>query len=432
MNTEITDARSEGRRAWLFYDGNCSLCIALARRFTPFLRRLGFRLAPLQTPWVRQTLGLPTDAQLSEMRVLLPDGQSPGGADALLAIARRTAWGWPLLVIAKVPGVTWLLRKIYGALAARRHCLNGFCSIPIQPDATTQSAPSLVHWFPLAGLVALTLAVRSRLAPWIFMWAMVSSIFLGFKWLMLANKMRAALKTNPRVLAAWFFLCPGMEPHPFLTPNRAHFEWAAIEKKFLSAALRLSLGTPLVFFSAHAFTLAPLARGWLGMLGIVLFLHFGIFDLLALVLRKHGFAVKPVMRKPLGATSLSDFWGKRWNTAFSQLAHTLILLPLKRRLGRSGATLAVFLMSGLLHELVISVPARAGYGLPTTYFLLQGFAIRFERSPLGARAGLGRGWRGRIFALLIAGLPAFWLFHPPFIKNVVLPMLDAIARIKIL
>jgi alginate O-acetyltransferase complex protein AlgI len=89
--------------------------------------------------------------------------------------------------------------------------------------------------------------------------------------------------------------------------------------------------------------------------------------------------------------------------------------------------MAVFAASGLLHEAVISVPAGGGYGLPTAYFLLQGGAVLLERSSGGRRAGLGAGLRGRAFtAVLVAG-PLFWLFHPPFVREVVLPMLRALG-----
>jgi len=45
--------------------------------------------------------------------------------------------------------------------------------------------------------------------------------------------------------------------------------------------------------------------------------------------------------------------------------------PLARTVGRRRALLAAFGLSGLLHEVAISLPVQAGFGLPTAYFVLQ-------------------------------------------------------------
>jgi D-alanyl-lipoteichoic acid acyltransferase DltB (MBOAT superfamily) len=162
-------------------------------------------------------------------------------------------------------------------------------------------------------------------------------------------------------------------------------------------------------------------------MGIVFLLHFGLFHGLALLWQCLGVAAKPVMRSPLLASSLAAFWSKRWNTAFNTLACDLAYRPLARRLGSALATLAVFLISGLIHDLVISLPARSGYGWPTAYFLLQGGAVLLERSRAGRALGLGRGLRGWLFVLCVTAVPAVGLFHPSFIRNVILPMFQAIG-----
>jgi len=90
-------------------------------------------------------------------------------------------------------------------------------------------------------------------------------------------------------------------------------------------------------------------------------------------------------------------------------------------LGPPAATLAAFFVSGLIHDLVISLPAGGGYGLPTGYFVLQGIGVLVERSALGKRAGIGSGVRGWVFTLLLTAGPAFWLFHPVFVRQVMLP-----------
>jgi hypothetical protein len=67
--------------------------------------------------------------------------------------------------------------------------------------------------------------------------------------------------------------------------------------------------------------------------------------------------------------------------------------------------------------------------LPTAYFFIQGLGLIFERTAAGQRLGLGRGWRGWLFATVCTAGPAYWLFHPVFVHNVILPMLHAIGAI---
>ena len=121
-----------------------------------------------------------------------------------------------------------------------------------------------------------------------------------------------------------------------------------------------------------------------------------------------------------------EFWGKRWNLGFRQLAHESIFRPLHRRLGADLAGFLVFVASGLIHDLVISVPARGGYGLPTIYFLLQGTGMTIEHSRFGKQIGLGQGWQGWCFMMLFLAGPLFWLFHPWFVVRVILPFMQAI------
>jgi hypothetical protein len=90
----------------------------------------GFVFLPLQTPWVRNFFRLPEDQLLGEMRLLLRSGETCGGADAIIALAKYVWWGWPLVALAHVPGVRRALRVAYRYIAARRHCLSGACTLP--------------------------------------------------------------------------------------------------------------------------------------------------------------------------------------------------------------------------------------------------------------------------------------------------------------
>lgn len=185
-----------------------------------------------------------------------------------------------------------------------------------------------------------------------------------------------------------------------------------------------------MFGGALLFVIAPslveanaYLAGWVAMLGIVFLLHFGAIHLLALMWRRAGHDVSPIMRAPIAARSLSEFWSRRWNTAFRDFAHEFVFKPVAKRWNSRVATWASFGFSGLVHELAISVPAGSGFGLPFVYFLVQGLGVSLERQ--AARSGLPvrDGLRGWVFAVLFVVPAAYWLFHPPFVRRVILPII---------
>jgi hypothetical protein len=264
--------------------------------------------------------------------------------------------------------------------------------------------------------------------PWAIMWATALTIYAGCKWLTY-HEARAHHPTPDRFRALGYLLAwPGMDATAFVwgtgrVPHPLASEWIA-------ATLKTILGATLIWVVARAaLPDYPLLAGWLAMAGVMMMLHFGSFHLLSIGWRSLGVDAVPVMRNPLRSSSLAEFWGRRWNTAFHELATRFTFKPLRTIVGPTGATLLAFLVSGVIHELVISVPARGGYGLPTGYFVLQGLGVVGEHSRLGRRLGLGHGWRGWMFAIVFAAGPAFWLFAPPFVRTVILPMLAVIGAI---
>ncbi|MGB6875128.1 MAG: MBOAT family protein [Candidatus Acidiferrales bacterium] len=216
-----------------------------------------------------------------------------------------------------------------------------------------------------------------------------------------------------------------MDAHAFLDENKRvtppqlrNWCWALVET---------STGVTLLWVVARILPKQqPLLRGWTGMVGLILLLHFGIFQVVALFWRSVGVDAPPIMSAPLRSRSLSEFWGKRWNLGFRQLAYDLVFGPLHKNLGVGMAGFLVFIFSGLIHDLVISVPAHGGYGLPTAYFAVQGLGVMVERSNVGRPLGLRKGISGRLFMALLTAGPVFWLFHPPFVSHVIIPFMNAI------
>jgi predicted DCC family thiol-disulfide oxidoreductase YuxK len=126
----MTDAKGKhAPRGWVFFDRDCSVCTALARRFRRPLEKRGFGLAALQGPRVQALLALPPEDLLREMRVATAEGDMYGGAEAVVYLARQIWWAWPLYAAAKVPGVPRILDASYRWFADHRTCLSGSCSI---------------------------------------------------------------------------------------------------------------------------------------------------------------------------------------------------------------------------------------------------------------------------------------------------------------
>jgi predicted DCC family thiol-disulfide oxidoreductase YuxK len=419
---------------WVFYDGSCRYCAATARWFEPVLKRRGIRIAPLQAPWVLRRLGIGLDEAMKEMKFLDSTGLVCGGADGIIQLARRFWWGLPLLWISFLPGVMPVLRGGYSRLAAWRSCKRfGRCKVNEHHDSSGRAG----GWGPLI-VLPLVVAIGGRhWANWIFMWAMALAIFLGCKWLTWVKAGGIAASRSRRLVFGYFFAWPGMDARGFLGSDSLrhrtrtqsqHVEPASLP--WLACGACLCFGAAMILDGARRAGVTPsLLAGWEGMIGLVLVLHFGVFKVLSLVWERRGVRAEPVMRVPLTSSSLTEFWGERWNTAFNSLVHQFAFIPLARGVGTRGAVIGVFLISGLIHELVISLPARGGYGLPTMYFLAQGIGVALERSRWGRRVGLGRGAIGRLFMIVFVAGPVFWLFHPLFVNRVIVPMLQVIGAI---
>jgi predicted DCC family thiol-disulfide oxidoreductase YuxK len=404
----------------VFYDEECSICVSGARRFGPPLARRRIGVVPLQSLDACKTLGIREEERLTEMRLRLVDGTVFGGAEAVVEIARRIWWAWPLWALSRLPGAMRTMRTAYDWVARHRGCANGACRL----EAPVSRRVAAV--LPLIVLPAIALLLRSSLPPWAFMWTMAGALYAGCKWLSYRDTLSHGVNAGRVRTLEYLFVWPGMDAAAFLSGPSGERKPAGSE--WIIAVLKTAFGAALLWIVPRmVLPTRPVLAGWLAMTGVIFVLHFGTFHLLSLAWRRAGINATPVMRNPLWSTSLADFWGRRWNTAFHELATRFSFAPLRSRIGAPAAALLVFVLSGVIHEFVISLPAHGGYGLPTGYFVVQGLGIAGERSSRGRRFGLGRGWRGWLFTMLVVAGPAYWLFHPPFVHRVIVPMIDAIG-----
>jgi hypothetical protein len=292
------------------------------------------------------------------------------------------------------------------------------------------SAPLYPAWLPMVVLPAAVVAFAGDWPPWALMWALAIATFAGFKWLTFATSPSARRASFARG-ACYLVLWPGMDAEAFLEerPGDRRASPPTIGE-WVAGSFKLAAGLLLVYVAAPAAaTFDVVVAAWMGMIGVALVLHFGVFHLVANGWRAAGREVRPIMDAPLLATSTSDFWGRRWNRAFRDAADSRLFRPLRSRFGPAAATMAVFAVSGLVHEFVISLPAGGGYGGPMLYFLLQGLVVLAEQSRVGRRLVLRRAAAGRIVAAVAILSPLPLLFHGPFIERVVVPFLAALGAL---
>ncbi|NBP23681.1 MAG: DUF393 domain-containing protein [Proteobacteria bacterium] len=82
--------------AWAFYDHRCPVCRATIGRWRRVFEARRIEFAALQSPWVRERLGLAPGELPDEMKLLTPDGRILGGPVAIAWMCRRVLWLWPL------------------------------------------------------------------------------------------------------------------------------------------------------------------------------------------------------------------------------------------------------------------------------------------------------------------------------------------------
>jgi alginate O-acetyltransferase complex protein AlgI len=159
------------------------------------------------------------------------------------------------------------------------------------------------------------------------------------------------------------------------------------------------------------------------LIGLSLMLHFGLLSVSAGTWRLKGVNTYYLFKQPAKAMSLTEFWGKRWNMAFSEMTSITIFRPLRYKIGNVGALMVAFAFSGLLHELALSVPVNTGYGLPMFYFIIQGVLVLTEKALIANKAQfLQHRVLARLWTLFGVIVPAPLLFHTQFIKQVVWPL----------
>lgn len=264
------------------------------------------------------------------------------------------------------------------------------------------------------------------------MLAIIAALWIGMKTVVCVEYQAAGHAPLPffawlGFAGLWF----GMRPGVFANRNREPLrdsgrligralQWVALGLSFLVLAHLIWQTWRAALGDAASLILVTL----LALAGLSMIMHFGVVNVTAGVWRWFGVDCRPIMRTPLAARSLSEFWSRRWNIAFSEMTALAIVRPLTPRIGKKAAVFSAFLASGILHELAISVPVKAGFGLPLLYFALHGALVLAE----GAMQRIGRpidryGPLAHVWTIGWLLLPLPILFHPYFLSGVVWPLI---------
>ncbi|KAL6975238.1 hypothetical protein U1Q18_024033 [Sarracenia purpurea var. burkii] len=138
--------------------------------------------------------------------------------------------------------------------------------------------------------------------------------------------------------------------------------------------------------------------------------------------------LEPPSDEPYLATSLQDFWGKRWNLLVSNTLRHTVYKPVRsvsaahigRRWAALTAVMASFVVSGLMHELLFYYVTRVSPTWEMTgFFVLHGVCVVAE---MGVKRAVSGRWRlpWVVSWPLTVGFvvaTSFWLFFPPLTRS---------------
>jgi len=291
-----------------------------------------------------------------------------------------------------------------------------------------RSRLAFLAWFALLFLLMLTVGLFFKATPILKMLALIAVTLIAMKTIVAAiSYKRTTFKLRFIPWIAFSTGWVGMRAQSFESLGGSALPGA--RKLQLTGLTRVLLGAAFIA-AAHLTVDLPFARPvvffittGLILTGLSFMLHFGLLTITAGLWRLFGANTYLLFRHPANSRSLAEFWGKRWNLAFIEMLSIAVLRPLKNSIGKEKAVLLSFILSGLLHELAITVPVNAGFGMPTAYFVIQGCAVLAEQAIKKRNAPL---FQSLLFAktwlLFWLVAPIGLLFPYQFIRLIIWPL----------
>lgn len=279
----------------------------------------------------------------------------------------------------------------------------------------------IIVWVvPLLDIVAGYLWVKDS-RPWYSMMVYIFLLFLGMKTVTVVYRYPGKGALNFLQWLAFALGWPGMDPLPFEQLGKGDsIRPATLIKSglvsFVSGiVLLLLLACLLKYHILHYYIVCLLS-----FIPIVMVCHAGLFNIGAALWGMSGVPLSPLMDAPWKSDSVGSFWGRRWNIAFIQMTRITLFIPLARKGKSRLALLLSFFISGIFHEVALSLPVGSGYGLPMLYFMLQSIFVLAERKFIHKFSPLVR----KAWTFMCLLLPFPLLLHPAFINGIMLPFLN--------
>jgi hypothetical protein len=298
------------------------------------------------------------------------------------------------------------------------------------PVIKNKNIARALAWSTSVATVAISVLVTAHQLPLLRMLIIVFLQLLSMKIIVAVETYSGENKLNIFQWSAFSLGWFGMRPVLFEKLPSPSLPYIDLVMKGLS---RIVIGFFLLYLSTIAERYPEGERFFfpqlLLLVGLSLILHFGILNLSAAAWRSKGVDAPELFRAPYKSRSLKEFWGKRWNIAFSEMTALIAYRPLRTRIGIEKAVIVSFLLSGLLHEIAISFPVRSGYGLPMLYFVIHATVMHLEATSPVVQRIIGHRILSHAWVMVFLILPMPLLFHREFMLNVLIPLRNLLLSI---
>ncbi|KAL1209650.1 putative long-chain-alcohol O-fatty-acyltransferase 3 [Cardamine amara subsp. amara] len=232
------------------------------------------------------------------------------------------------------------------------------------------------------------------------------------------------------------FTCFPIKPQQNPNPKNQIPKWVF--------AIKVAIFGVLLHLYEYKQYMSPTVLLVLYSLHIYLVLEFLLMLVKVLVFITLGCDLEPQADEPYLATSLQDFWGRRWNLMVPAILRPAVYTPVRRlaerKLNSDQALLlgvfATFLVSGAAHELIFFYFNReVPTGEAIWFFVLHGVCTVVEVA-VKKSTYVRRWWRvspavSRILTVGFVVVTSGWLFFPPLIRSGMIVRLASEALLSI-